>query len=500
MDDVLQFLVIFVSVLIIILTLQYYKQRWRSLISPGPTGLPIIGTRLYTGVDFHRTARKLAQDGYGNVCSFMLGIPMVLANDFDTISEVFNSNKGFDFASRRESFYICQLYNPKKLGLFTSDYSERWVQQKRFVLSTLRGFGFGKSSFEGKITEEVQNLLSHVKELSNMPQDLSQVLTLSVGSIVTNLILGCHYDYNNNEFLQIVDALKRCMSNFGKTSMVLMEFLPISRPFLQQSAQEMRDLHAEFKSVVMSRVAECQKTFSADKEPRNFVDCYLAKMVEQPDIFTLEDLLFVLSDLFGGSMETTSNTIMFTILYLVANPDVQEKVHEELMTVVGPSRLPCLEDHNRLPYTVATIYESQRLASVTPMICRCATVDTTLAGYAIPKGTNVICNTWGLHYDPDVWPDPYRFDPTRHLNDKGEVIKSPYLLPFGAGRRVCMGESLAKMKLFLYFSSLMHQFKFELPPGAAMPSMKPLPGFNASPEPFPVMIKEYVNTKKRSDL
>ncbi|XP_072047385.1 cytochrome P450 2U1-like [Amphiura filiformis] len=498
MDEVLQFLVVLVSMLIIILTLQYYRQRWPvANFPPGPTGLPIIGTRLYTGIDFHRTARKLAQNGYGNVCSFMLGIPMVLANDFDAINEVFNSNKGFDFASRRGSAYVAGLSNPKKLGLFDPDYSEKWVQQRRFVVSTLRGFGFGKSSFEGRVTEEVQNLLSHLKDLAKVPQDLNNVLTLSVASIVCNLLLGCRYDYNSNkEFLHIlvVDVLAKYMSNFGKTSMVLMEFVPISRPFLQRSAQEMRDLTAEFSSLVMRRVADCQKTFSADKEPQNFVDCYLAKMLEQPDIFTLEDLPFVLRDMFGASIESTSNTIMFALLYLVANPDVQEKVHDELMTVVGPSRLPCIEDRDRLPYTVATIYESQRLGAVTPMICRCATVDTTLAGYAIPKGTNVICNTWGLHYDPEIWPDPYRFDPTRHLNTKGEVIKSPYLVPFGAGRRVCMGESLAKMELFLYFSSLMHQFKFEIPPGAEMPSMEPVPGFNASPQPFTVMIKEYMNT------
>ncbi|XP_072040202.1 cytochrome P450 2U1-like [Amphiura filiformis] len=494
MDEVLQFLVVLVSLLIIILTLRYYRQRWPvANFPPGPTGLPIIGTRLYTGIDFHRTARKLAH-GYGNVCSFMLGKPMVLANDFDAINEVFNRNKGFDFASRRESAYVVGLSNPKKLGLFDSDYSERWEQHRRFVVSTLRGFGFGKSSFEGKITEEVQNLLSHLKDLAKVPQDLSNVLTLSVSSIVCNLVLGCRYDHSSKEFLHIVDTIEKFMSNFGKTSMVLMEFVPISRPFLQRSVQEMRDIYAEFSSVVMSRVADRQKTFSADKEPQNFVDCYLAKMMEQPDIFSLEDLEIVLRDLFGASMESTSNTIMFALLYLVANPDVQEKVHEELMTVVGPSQLPCLEDRDRLPYTVATIYESQRLGSVTPVISRCATVDTTLAGYAIPKGTNVICNTWGLHYDPDIWPDPYRFDPTRHLNNDGEVIKSPYLVPFGGGRRVCMGESLAKMELFLYFCSLMHQFKFELPPGAEMPSMEPMPGFNASPQSFTVMIKEYVNT------
>ena len=62
---------------------------------------------------------------------------------------------------------------------------------------------------------------------------------------------------------------------------------------------------------------------------------------------------------------------------------------------------------------------------------------------------------------------------------------------FISGRRVCMGETLAKMELFLFFSSLMHRFKFELPPGAEKPSTEPVPGFTLSPQPFQVIIKEY---------
>ncbi|XP_072017650.1 cytochrome P450 2C11-like [Amphiura filiformis] len=439
MDAMLQVLCLLLLILIIIVILQYYRHRWPvANFPPGPTGLPIIGTALFTGSEFHfnRTAKKFMQS-YDNVCSLMLDVPAVLVNGYEAINEVTQSNKGYDFASRKDPMYSVQLYNPKKLGLFTADFSERWQKQRRFALSTLRGFGFGKTSFEEKITREVETLLSHVKELAKVPQDLSTPVILSVASVMCDTILGCHYDHNDKDFQHIVHVMEDWFQSFGKPSIALLDFVPISRPFLQRSAQEMRDVYTEFSKFTMSKVAEHQKTFVANQEPRDFIDCYLAKMVEDPDTFTLEELKYVLSDLFSAAADTTSNTLRFAILYMMVNPDVQEKVHQELMQIVGPSRLPKLEDRDMVPYTVATIHEIQRLSCIAPGFPRCATVDTTLAGYSIPKGTNVICNIWGLHYDPDLWPDPYKLDPTRHLNDKGEVIKSPYLLPFGAGKCVC---------------------------------------------------------------
>ena len=65
-----------------------------------------------------------------------------------------------------------------------------------------------------------------------------------------------------------------------------------------------------------------------------------------------------------------------------------------VLQVVGSSRLPCLEDRDKMPYTLATIHEIYRLSCVAPAVPRCTTVDTTLGGYTIPKDTNVVCNLW----------------------------------------------------------------------------------------------------------
>ncbi|XP_072039060.1 cytochrome P450 2J5-like [Amphiura filiformis] len=491
--DSLLLLGLFVLISVAVLFIRYNKRRWPvANFPPGPTGLPFIGA--FLSIRNEAYAHKIVEQQvpqYGKLFSLMLGIPWVFASGYDVINEVFQSNKGYDFASRLEPSYNIQLHNPKKLGLFNADYSERWQQQKRFVFSTLRGFGFGKASFEWKIADEVSLLLSHLKDLAEVPQDLSTLLISCVANVMCDTFLGCHYDHNDIEFQHILHVLDEIFQMYGRQESLILEYLPISRPFLKQHAQKIIDLNEELYAFLMSKVAEHQKTFVAGREPRDFVECYLAKSLEEPDIFTIEDLKYVLSDLFSASTDTTANTLKFALLYMVMNPDVQEKVHQESMRVVGPSRLPCLDDHEKMPYTAATIYEIQRLSTIAPEDIRCATVDTTLAGYNIPKGTNIICDMRGLHYDPELWPDPERFDATRHLNEKGEVVKHPYLLPFGAGRRMCMGETLAKMELFLFFSSLMHQFKFELPPGREPPSLDPAPGFTASPFPFEVIVKEY---------
>ncbi|XP_072038342.1 cytochrome P450 2U1-like [Amphiura filiformis] len=490
--DILQLLSLLVLLSVAVLFIQYYKRRWPvANFPPGPTGWPFIGTiHSIRNEVFIRTIADKLIPRYGNVFSLMQDVPLLIVTGYDAINKVLQSNKGFDFASRKEPMYLLQLHNPNKLGVFLADYSERWQQQRTFAHMTLRGFGFGKTSFEGKITDEVSLLSSHLKDLARVPQDLSTPIYSGVASVMCDTFLGCHYDHNDIEFQHILHILESSFEIYGSKKSVLLDFVPISRPFLKQHAQKIIDMAEEWYAFLMTKISEHQKSFVTDSEPRDFIDCYLAKSLEEPDIFTIEDLKYVLSDLFLGSTETTVNTLKFALLYMVMNPDVQEKVHQESMRVVGPSRLPCLEDRDKLPYTAATIYEIQRLSSVSAYIVRCATVDTTLDGYSIPRGTNVICNTWSLHHDPNIWPDPERFDPSRHLNDKGEMVMSPHVLNFGAGRRVCMGEALAKMELFLFFSSLMHRFKFELPPGREPPSLDSAPGFTGSPFPFEVIIEE----------
>ncbi|KFP81921.1 Cytochrome P450 2U1, partial [Apaloderma vittatum] len=110
-------------------------------------------------------------------------------------------------------------------------------------------------------------------------------------------------------------------------------------------------------------------------------------------------------------------------------------------------------------FTEATIMEVQRMTAVVPLsIPRMASETAVLQGYTIPKGSVIVPNLWSVHRDPNIWEKPDDFQPSRFLDENGQLIKKEAFIPFGMGKRVCMGEQLAKMELFLIFASLMQSF------------------------------------------
>jgi steroid 17alpha-monooxygenase/17alpha-hydroxyprogesterone aldolase len=194
-----------------------------------------------------------------------------------------------------------------------------------------------------------------------------------------------------------------------------------------------------------------------------------------------------MAEVFMAGMETTASTLCWALLYLIHNPNVQQKLHQELDQVIGPDRLPKLVDKKHLPYLEATITDTLRISSLLSLAFpHKTTVDTTLQGYSIPKGTTVLTNLWSLHHDPEIWDDPNEFRPRRFLNEGGNFVppKAERFLPFLAGRRGCLGESLARIEVFLVLARLLHSFKFKNPPGSDLPSLKPITGLALMPRPF----------------
>ena len=112
-----------------------------------------------------------------------------------------------------------------------------------------------------------------------------------------------------------------------------------------------------------------------------------------------------------------------------------------------------------------------RYASIIPtLIPHTAVKDTTLGGYDIPAKTIILPNVWHLHHNQELWKDPFKFDPERFLDEEGILVDADHpnrknLLPFGAGRRVCPGEVLARNRMFLIVTSLLQNYKFKEIPG-----------------------------------
>ncbi len=195
--------------------------------------------------------------------------------------------------------------------------------------------------------------------------------------------------------------------------------------------------------------------------------------------------------MFVAGIETTSTSLSYTLLYLSIFPDKQKKVQEEIDRIIG-SRTVTLEDRKNMPYMEAMIQEMLRFSSLVPTgLIHKALTNVTLGEYQIPKNTWIIGYLHGIHHDPEIWGDPENFRPERFLNENNEVIRHEALLPFSFGKRVCLGESLARDELFLFITGIFQAFTVTPDPNSPTPTTEQQDSnIIAMPKPHKLVIRE----------
>ena len=194
-------------------------------------------------------------------------------------------------------------------------------------------------------------------------------------------------------------------------------------------------------------------------------------------------------------METTTTTLRWAILLMALNEEIQSRVRDEIWRVLGKDRAPSSADRSALKYTDAVLAEVQRFSTIVPLgIAHCASEGCRVREYTISKGNIVYPNLYAAHHDPAIWPDPNRFNPDVNFvksDASGQIVglkNVQYLIPFGLGKRQCLGEALAKQELFLFFVGLMQRFTFLPHPAHTLPN-EPLQSCTSIHSPFRYELK-----------
>src|SRR3981189_1175120 len=159
--------------------------------------------------------------------------------------------------------------------------------------------------------------------------------------------------------------------------------------------------------------------------------------------------------------ETTANAMSWLWYLLARNPDARENMLAEVDDVLG-GRRPGADDLSRLPWTTACLLESQRCFSGVWIIAREAIEDDVIDGHHIRPGTTVLIPIHHIHHDERWWPDPETFDPTRFIGDAAKDRPRSAYLPFGGGRRICIGQSFALMETVLVVAIMSQRWTFDL--------------------------------------
>ncbi|XP_060042245.1 cytochrome P450 2U1 isoform X2 [Erinaceus europaeus] len=486
--------------------LGWRRRRLRSSrgLPPGPAPWPLLGnfgpallrrrprpgTRGAGGAP-HLLLAELAR-AYGPVCRFSLGPHLVVVlSDFASVRQALGRQAGA-FSDRPRVPLVALLTRQK--GIVFARYGPVWRQQRKFSHAALRHFGLGQLSLEPRILEELDQVRAAVRELGPRPFSPSGLLSRAVSNVICSLCFGRRFDATHHEFEAMLGLMARALELCLDARVQLVNICPWLYHLPLGPCWELRNIRDAI-TAFLGRIIQDHRRALDPHRPRDFVDMYLVHMEEECQEHgsgpSEEDLLYTVGDLFFAGTDTTANSLLWCLLYMALYPHQQARVHEEIDRVLGPERVPSLTDKAHMPFTEATIMEVQRLTAVVPLaIPHMTSEDTVLQGYTIPKGTIVLPNLWAVHRDPDIWEKPNDFHPDRFLDEQGQLVKKEAFIPFGIGKRVCMGEQLAKMELFLLFVGLLQSFRFSLPCGSPQPDLMGKYGLTLAPQPFEVVASE----------
>ncbi|XP_038182408.1 cytochrome P450 2C26-like isoform X3 [Arvicola amphibius] len=377
----------------------------RRKLPPGPTPLPIIGNILQVDLKDISKSLKNFSKVYGSVFTLYLGRkPTVVLHGYKALKEAF-IDYGDEFAGRG-NFPIAEKIGKGHGIVFSS--GKTWKEMRRFSLMTLRNFGMGKRSIEDRVQEEARCLVEELRKSNGSPCDPTFILGCAPCNVICSIIFQNRFDYNDQEFLNFMNVLNENVEI-------------LSSPWMQEKNNPKTE-------------------------------------------FTHENLFFSAADLFSAGTETTSTTLRYSLLLLLKHPEVTAKVQKEIDHVIGRHRSPCMEDRSHMPYTDAVLHEVQRFVDLLPNnLPHAVTCDIKFRNYFIPKGTTVIASLSSVLHDDKEFPNPERFDPGHFLDENGKFKKSDYFVPFSTGKRICVGEGLARMELFLFLTTILQSFNLRSP-------------------------------------
>uniref|UniRef100_A0AAX7TLC7 Uncharacterized protein n=1 Tax=Astatotilapia calliptera TaxID=8154 RepID=A0AAX7TLC7_ASTCA len=428
----LKSLLLFAAVFII--TADYIKNRQPAGYPPGPRGLPIMGN-LFT-IDQNRAHESMTQlaERYGNVYSLRMGQErMVVLNGFDILKEALVT-QGDSLADRPD--LPLQIDRAHRLGVIASS-GNLWKQQRRFALSTLRQFGFGKKSLESVVLDEFTYCAKNIRSYKGKPFDPHLILNNAVSNIICSLVFGHRFEYSEEKFIKMMQLFDKGFQIEGSIWGQIYNAFPVLMRRLPGPHQSVGQMWNEVKDFIRVELNEHKKTWDPS-ETRDYIDCYLSEIQmnkgQDDNTFDEENLVICVLDLFVAGSETTSTTLRWTNMVYV------------------------------IFHFVCFIYH-----------------------YSNCQGVIVIPNLTSVLFDKKEWETPHTFNPNHFLNEECKFVKRAAFLPFSLGKRVCLGENLAKMELFLFFTSFMQHFTFSMPAGVK-PDMDYRFGLTLTPKNYEICV------------
>jgi len=256
------------------------------------------------------------------------------------------------------------------------------------------------------------------------------------------------------------------------------DYLPILAPFFSKErkrALEVRREQVDYVVGIIERRRRAIQNPGSDKTASSFsyLDTLFDLKIEgRKTTPSNEELVTLCSEFLNGGTDTTGTAIEWGIAQLIANPEIQSRLYDEIKSTVGDDRKVDEKDVDKMVFLQAFVKELLRKHPPTYFSLTHAVMETTtLAGYDIPAGVNVEVYLPGISEDPRIWNNPKKFDPDRFMLGKEDAditgISGVKMIPFGVGRRICPGLAMATVHVHLMLARMVQEFEWcAHPPGS----------------------------------
>ncbi|KAI3717733.1 hypothetical protein L1987_69524 [Smallanthus sonchifolius] len=451
------------------------RTRHPNRLPPGPTPWPIVGNLPHLGITPHHSLAALAEK-YGPLMHLRLGFVDVVVAASASVAAQFLKTHDVNFASRPPNSGAKHIaYNYQDLVF--APYGPRW-RLLRKICSVHLFSAKALDDFRHVRQEEVAILTRVLVGAGKSTVKLGQLLNVCTTNALARVMLGRRVfgdgsgggDPKADEFKDMVIEMMVLAGEFN-----IGDFIPALEWLdLQGVAKKMKNLHARFDSFLNTILEEHK---SGNGGASNHVDL-LSTLIALKDNADGEggklsdiEIKALLLNLFAAGTDTSSSTVEWAIAELIRHPQLLKQAQEEMDTVVGRDRLVTELDLPQLTFLQAIVKETFRLHPSTPLsLPRISAESCEVDGYHIPKGSTLLVNVWAIARDPKMWTDPLEFRPTRFLpggeKPNVDVRGNDFeVIPFGAGRRICVGISLGMRMVQLLVATLVQTFDWELANG-----------------------------------
>nr|XP_043615494.1 cytochrome P450 CYP82D47-like [Erigeron canadensis] len=445
---------------------------------------PIIGhLHLLGGPKLpHKVLGNMA-DKHGPIFTIKLGVHQVLVVSNGEMAKYCFTTSDKAFASRpKAEVSRLMAYNYAMFGL--APYGDYWRKMRKIIMlevlspQRVEMLGYIRVSEIRASIKDLYETWSNNKSSKNSEM-VKVEMSLWFGNLVLNVVVriisGNRFSLNDERGVRFQTIVREYFDLLG--AFVVSDFIPYLKfldlgGYKKSMIKTGEDLDNIFEEWLREHKIKRDSTTQQSKGNQVFIDVLIniVQGASQDDFCGFDCDTVIKStcqQILTAGLDTTSVTLTWALSLLLNNPKTLKIAQDELDEHVGRDRLVEESDLKNLIYLNAIIKETLRLYPPGPLsVPHESLEDCIVGGFNIPKGTRLLLNIWKVHHDPDIWPDPYEFQPERFLTSHKDIdVKGNHyeLLPFGSGRRMCPAVSFSLQVLGLTLASLIQQFVLKVP-------------------------------------